>query len=292
MYKAWLSTSTVDAKDRLGAARGWVRVDGLPLADTIADFTGGNLLHPIRLQADLTLAENDGADHAVIVTGTAFDGTHAMTTCGDWTTTSAMMRVGNANSTGRIWTDWFDGGNCLGLVGFYCFGTSRSTQLSVPPTPGRLAFVSTTTWMSGGGLASADAFCQADATNAGRTGTFKALLATSTASAASRFDTSGAPWVRADGIPLAKPGVSPFDELVAPINVHLDGSYLPQAWAATGATSPTTMGATSRNCNDWTSSSTGVYVVGSVEDTFTWFTEFGPQTLSCGNPAPLYCFEQ
>jgi hypothetical protein len=32
-YVAWLSTSTRQARDRLAGARGWVRVDGRPVAD-------------------------------------------------------------------------------------------------------------------------------------------------------------------------------------------------------------------------------------------------------------------
>src|SRR5262249_30645591 len=33
-YRAWLSTSTVTARSRLTPARGWIRTDGLPVADT------------------------------------------------------------------------------------------------------------------------------------------------------------------------------------------------------------------------------------------------------------------
>jgi len=36
-YVAWLSTTTVDARDRLAGARGFVRPDGLPFADTVDD---------------------------------------------------------------------------------------------------------------------------------------------------------------------------------------------------------------------------------------------------------------
>ena len=41
-YVAWLSTSTVDAKTRLAGARGWVRPDGLPFADTLESPRGGS----------------------------------------------------------------------------------------------------------------------------------------------------------------------------------------------------------------------------------------------------------
>lgn len=290
-YVAWLSTSTVDAKDRLGAARGWVRVDGSPIADTVADVTSGKLLYPVRLTADGERATNDGANHAVVVTGTLQTGTHASMTCADWTNGGGMVKVGNANGTGQNWTDWFDGDYCTQQMGFYCFGTNRMASLTITPTTGRLAFVTGGLWHPGGGIASADALCQMEATAAGRSGTFKALLATSTASAASRFDEGGAPWVRVDGIPLSKPGVSPFDEIEAPLNVYLDGRYSPGGGVFTGAPSPRQT-ASSRNCSDWTSSTTGVGSWGSVEDTFGWFSEFGPQTLPCTDQSALYCFEQ
>jgi len=35
-YVAWLSSTVTSAKARLGSARGWVRVDGMPVADTVA----------------------------------------------------------------------------------------------------------------------------------------------------------------------------------------------------------------------------------------------------------------
>src|SRR5215467_4433915 len=34
-YIAWISTSTSNARDRLGNARGWRRPDGAPFADTV-----------------------------------------------------------------------------------------------------------------------------------------------------------------------------------------------------------------------------------------------------------------
>ncbi|HUQ02034.1 MAG TPA: hypothetical protein VM261_06025 [Kofleriaceae bacterium] len=294
-YRAWLSTSTVAAKDRLGTARGWVRVDGRPVADSLADLTAGKLLFPVRFQADGTQAVQDGAAHAVVVTGTSREGTMASTNCADWTSSTNMARTGNANSTGRIWTDWFDGDPqyCSSPFAFYCFGIDETVPLTVMPSSGRLAFVTSNTWTPGGGVASADAFCQGEANTAGRSGTFKALVASTTASAASRFDVNGAPWVRADAIPLAAPGTSPFAAIEAPLNVRIDGSYLDAGSVATGATSPTALATTGTSCGDWTvSSAASKGIVGSAEDTVGWFTEFGPFLWECNNARYLYCFEQ
>ena len=53
------------------------------------------------------------------------------------------------------------------------------------------------------GIAAADALCTSEATAAGLPGTYRAFLATKQASAMSRFDLGGAPWVRVDGVVLA-----------------------------------------------------------------------------------------
>ncbi|MBZ0231777.1 MAG: DUF1554 domain-containing protein [Deltaproteobacteria bacterium] len=295
-YRAWLSSSTVDAKDRLGTARGWVRVDGQPVADRVEDIVAGNLIAPIRLLATGEPATLNGAGHTVVLTGTQADGTHAPTTCSDWTSGGGMVRVGNANNTARTWTDWFDGDafDCgSNSAAIYCFGVDRAAAVTITPTPGRLAFISQGLWTSGGGIASADALCQADAASAGRTGTFKALVALTTASAASRFDAGGAPWVRADGIPLAAPGTSPFGQLAVPLNVRADGTYSPYNWTMTGADSPT-QAATNLNCNDWTDGTAGrAYSFGIGESVLEWFDHTGGgQTLPCDSAQRLYCFEQ
>src|SRR5213592_2896892 len=48
-YVAWLSSSTEPARDRLGSARGWVRLDGLPFTDTLADLAAGKVFYPVGL---------------------------------------------------------------------------------------------------------------------------------------------------------------------------------------------------------------------------------------------------
>src|SRR5690606_37464596 len=40
-YVAWLSDDTVSAIDRLSGSRGWVRPDGRPFVDTLADLESG-----------------------------------------------------------------------------------------------------------------------------------------------------------------------------------------------------------------------------------------------------------
>ena len=45
-YRAWLSTAAIYARDRLAGARGWVRRDGSPFADTVDDLVAGKIFNP------------------------------------------------------------------------------------------------------------------------------------------------------------------------------------------------------------------------------------------------------
>ncbi len=69
--------------------------------------------------------------------------------------------------------------------------------------------------------------CATEASAAGLVGTFRALLATVSASAVSRFDATGARWVRIDGIPIVGTAAElATSRLSAPITVHANGSYV------------------------------------------------------------------
>src|ERR1051325_10482127 len=48
-YAALVWTQDVDATTRLGNARGWVRVDGVSVVDTIDDVGLGRWLHPLAV---------------------------------------------------------------------------------------------------------------------------------------------------------------------------------------------------------------------------------------------------
>jgi len=106
------------------------------------------------------------------------------------------------------------------------------------------------------GLAAADLLCASEARNTNTPGSFKALLSTSTASAISRFDTTKAPWIRPDGMPLlatAKGFVSATYLDVAPgvlIDGTLDRTFTAIVVGAPDLHSPGTLAST---CNDWTS---------------------------------------
>ena len=85
-YKAWLSTSSEDAIDRLGTARGWVRVDGKPFADRKTDIAAGMIFHPLRV--DENGAYINDTSKLTVWTGTKYDGTVNDLTCEGWANNS------------------------------------------------------------------------------------------------------------------------------------------------------------------------------------------------------------
>ena len=100
--------------------------------------------------------------------------------------------------------------------------------------------------------------CQSEAGAARLPGTYMALLAPTGASAASRFSSSGLPWIRPDGIPLASTADAFFSAslLDVPPNVTADGfAYFGNMGVWSGAARPANTGADATNCANWTSSS-------------------------------------
>jgi hypothetical protein len=151
-------------------------------------------------------------------------------------------------------------------------------------------------WSPGGGIASADALCQSEATTAKLPGTYKALLAPTNATAASRFNTNGLPWVRSDGILIAPTASAFFTTTLfdAAPNISADGilHYGNRAiWS--GAANPTTPGTAAANCVNWTSSSVSqIGTAGAAGNSLTtsvrggFFNEW-PNTVACNYPAAL-----
>jgi hypothetical protein len=101
--------------------------------------------------------------------------------------------------------------------------------VDVAPVAGRLAFVTAGRWGGGRGLAAFDAMCAAEAAAAGIAGTFEAAVATTHASAVSRFDLDGPAWVRPDGVAIVASArdVGVRKPLLAPIALHADGTVVP-----------------------------------------------------------------
>lgn len=286
-YVAWLSTNSVNAKDRLGTASGWVRTDGKPLVDTVDNLLAGKIYYPLRL-------DEFGADvgNAQVMTGTANNGTVISgRTCSDWTDNGAAVEVqgGYAGSTTQIWTGFFSS-NCTAPRRLYCFGVDYSEPVSPPDNTGRIAFLSNSSFAPDTGLAAADTICANEATSASLPGTYKALMATDSATAASRFTLSGSTWVRPDGVAIVElPSDLTSSELIAPVNVSADGgSYRGNNMVWMGAVDFNTVGS-GTSCTSW-GSTTG----SGAASRASMSIRFPADELVCSNSTAglVYCLQE
>lgn len=265
-FVAWLSTPSVDARDRLAGSRGWVRVDGAPVADTVEAMLGEHrMFNPIDLDAS-------GAPQGWLVwTGTGADGRYDDAgSCDGWTSPvpDAEMGVPTAGvphfTNGYSWL-------CESRGSFYCFelGHSQEVRPAPDPTATRHAFVSRRA-RDGRGVAPLDAICAAEATAAGLPGTYKAAVATTTATIASRFTVDDRAWRRVDGTRIAGPELlAATEHYTSFVNQHADGAYTDAAVIA-GAVSPVEVAANGQwTCDDWQAfgpSSTSFYSLGRPQD--------------------------
>jgi hypothetical protein len=292
-FKAWLSTSTLNAKDKLGTARGFVRTDGQPFADQVSDIVAGKILH--ALDRDENGAMDVSGD---AWTGTTKTGTIAAQTCSDWTSNSHSVEgeEGIPECGPLLWTDtgaFF----CDDTFPLYCFDTSHVTPLTVTKTPGRIAFVSKGSLDNTSGIAGADTLCTTEAAAASLPGTFQALLSTSTTPAATRsgfnFSPGSEVYVRPDGIEIAPaPTMATGAAVESGIWQNADGTYVTiggSAW--TGSSTPSASTTTAHTCDDWTTNSaSSLGLIGAIQFTNIWWGDGGQNGCEASNR--VYCLEE
>ncbi len=241
-YRAWLSTTTTDARDRLGSARGWVRIDGYPIADTAEDWATAKSLMPVAYNA-----AGERQEH-MFWTGTNSDGqlggnrpfyyeeqTLSPGSCGDWGELDPPLAdggrppegaaVGSSTGIGVRLSDTTTI-DCDSGAGLLCVGVDKSTPLSFTPASGRVAFLSDARVAANEGIGAADTICQAE--GAGLGGSFLAAIATSTTPLWDRFDLDGDPWVRVDGIPFVADAadLANSHEVLTGLNVLANGELV------------------------------------------------------------------
>lgn len=283
-FIAWMSDSFSNAVGRLGAARGFVRVDGVPVADTVADLIAGKLFHPILID------ENGDTPSTVpaAMTGTFPSGAASGTNCGDWTNETALTTVGLLQAGPQAWTS-FSLGNCGNAFRVYCFQRTQNAAVTPSPASGKRIFLTTTPFSPGTG--DPDALCEAEKPMG--TGTSVALLATTSAAASAVLDPMTT-YVRPDGIAVGTGQAiidvtqGSFTPLVSGIWQFGDGTYFDgTVW--TGSTAVDAV-PTSDTCTDWTVT-TGDGATGRSSFTQTGFWIGGSQTCDVGF-VRLYCVEQ
>jgi len=121
-WRAWLSTSSVNAKDTIfGPAGDWgyKRLDNVPVAHYKEDLLDGSIENPICVY------ENGNSQCTVgsgVWTGTKRDGTSSTQTCNDWTSNSFehMGMMGSSTGTNFVWTET-GASSCNSGGRLYCF---------------------------------------------------------------------------------------------------------------------------------------------------------------------------
>jgi hypothetical protein len=262
VYLAWLSTTGVDARERVGEG-GWVRTDGRPFArslKTLADPAVPGyptVYYPPRLDE---MGNDFGNLSLLVATGGNTDGTSVGTQCGDYKDLAGDLYVGDASSGSHAWSySKIVPGGCGSPFHLYCFRSDVGLEIAPPPQDGRRIFISSKPYvMTSTGTSNPTVFCQKEADAAGLPDatSFVAFVATGSTPAIKLLKTEGPPWKRLDEVVVAGQ-VSDFTggKLLAPVNVGPSGmTYLPnRVW--TGGTDPSAPG--TATCNDWKSGMTG-----------------------------------
>jgi len=175
---------------------------------------------------------------------------------------------------------------------------------------GRIVFVSSALYPGNlGGLSGADMKCEALATAAGLSGTYKAWLSDSTTSAANRLTHASVPYVLVDGTVVAQDWntlISGTDLLHAidktesggapPIGTFQCGGSEPMVWTSTDPSGASLAGGS--DCSDWASSTVAEAFAGGADYAFwpTWTqaceSGSGLSSSTCADTAALYCMQQ
>lgn len=248
-YRAFLTDGSAPPTTLLTGSRGWVRPDGLPFADTIADISGNRTFYPVAL----TEAGEEPTETRV-ATGTSID-FGVGETCGDWTEMTGSVTTGNAFDGPRFWMNRRFGFeprpppvDCNTAVALYCFGTGRSLALPAPtpPTGAGRVFVTSNDVDSGAGISAFDAQCQTE----GGASYVAFLPDSASGTPLARLAGFTGPWARADGVVVADSVTQlASEELRAPPVLDAFGAYVGDRLWSTGVAPSMTSGF---NCTGWT----------------------------------------
>ena len=120
-FKAWLSTATMPAADRLIHSRGrYVLVNGLVVAQNWDALTSGVLENPIMVD------ESSQTRDDAVWTGTLVSGQPALGSefCKGWDDDSAVFELGGVGLSAKTDANWsfFEHGGCPSELRLYCIG--------------------------------------------------------------------------------------------------------------------------------------------------------------------------
>ncbi len=325
-YRAWLSSSTVDAYCHVFGLSGtkadacggfgpaassmgpWLRMDETPFAAALADLLspGNEVYQPVRFDELGHVIPDSPA--AWVWTGSTEDGVAAASTCNDWVSGDAGdgALVGITSGVGREWTDFASPLGCNAAnAHLLCLDAGRGTPLPKRRASGFIVFVTSVggsgdlaLWPDAAthtGIDAGDEICRRRAIAGALPdpSSFVAWLSDETVKATDRVTADG-PFVRVDGFELAPSksallGAHPAIE--TGLNVtELESYYAePPGWWQLGAWTGTSEDGTSAfaNCENWTTSGNQGISGDSNEAQALWTMV---SQASCGMTHPLYCF--
>ena len=213
---AWVFTSRRDPRIVLAASRGWTEPFRHPFLDRLQDAIEGRVWVPM------------GEGYGPIISGLQPGGAlpTAGQVCNDFTSAAGTMVPGSGAMGGIAW--YHDAATTLGCgdSGYVlCLARGTPVRLLQSAGPHRTAFVSGP-WIPSGGVAAADARCQTEATMAGLSGSFRALIAATGETAMQRFvDPHGPSWVTVTGTDVSPDQGRDFP--TAPyVNIASDGKVV------------------------------------------------------------------
>jgi hypothetical protein len=297
-YVAWVSDSASLALERLGdTARGWVRLDERPVADTMEALLAGEIYNPIRVDEWGVTYDNQ-----IVGTGTLADGSASPDNCNDFRSEAAGYSFSYGTNYGGP-THWSETGTrgCQIGMKFYCFGTTLSEPVVLAREEGKLVYLSEP--FRPNAEATPDEVCASSAPSG--VGEVRAMVTYSGVPGAAVLN-NPTRYVRPDGqfvgngaeiVEAAAPGVQGTvdDYLRTGIWQAGDGRYLNESdsWVWVGDIN-ITRGVGTGACGDWTTPGPGSAIVGDYRrsNKFFWNLEGASPGRSCDNSYRFYCVEQ
>jgi hypothetical protein len=277
-YVAFLSSPGSLATTRLGAARGWVLLDGRAFGDTLT-----SMLVTKQIFNDVHF-DDLGAPVSTVVamTGTRSDGTLG-DTCSGWTTMAGDYTYGEPFGGPGEWGG-SDGQSLACTIGtrLICMGNTKTAPLAAQVVAGRKLWLTNTEFTPGSGM-TPDQKCQSE--RAVGVTTAVAFLSYAAKPAAALLSPTQS-YVRPDGTLIGNGAELANTQTETGIWQSADGAYQQANGAWTGSPK---VGDVGKTCADWTSTvGTGFVGVGS-----TAFQYFGWSNgdYACTGAYHLYCLQ-
>jgi hypothetical protein len=287
--------ATSDAKsnliDRLKSARGWVRMDGKPFADSqSALFTTGQVFYPVMFDETGKYGSENYAT-GTTSTGTATGVSQSAGDCTGWTGTGNQLSGYSEGGT-MYWVAGLTS-SCYPSIPFLCMGTSRSAAVAPAAATGPKI------WYSGaftaGTTMTPDQTCQASRPTGVTTAAALVSYANKAASAVLQM---GSSYARLDGSIVGTGASIAAGRIDTGIWQSATGAYGDPFLVWAGSPTPGQAGTTASTCNNWTdatgtAATTGQpTVLGHPQSPpgYRWWSEFS--NTACNFPGGLfYCVQ-